>query len=82
MTSFKKIRLLCALKACRIISACTILKGARSECHLSSEGVSDLSREGLKPQASEVEAYLKKHPQELAERNTFGQVSGDRMRAG
>jgi hypothetical protein len=28
----------------------------------------------------EAEAYLKKYSQELAERNTFGQVSGDRMR--
>ena len=28
----------------------------------------------------EAEAYLKKYPQELAERNTFGKVSGDRMR--
>lgn len=28
----------------------------------------------------EAEAYLNKHPRELAERNTFGQVSGDRMR--
>jgi hypothetical protein len=31
---------------------------------------------------SEAEAYLKKHPQELAERNTFGQVLGDRMGSG
>ena len=31
---------------------------------------------------SEVEAYLKKHPQELAERNTFGQVLGDGMGPG
>jgi predicted transcriptional regulator len=29
---------------------------------------------------SEVEAYLNKNPQELAERDTFGQVSGDGMR--
>ena len=31
---------------------------------------------------SEAEAYLNKNPQELAERNTFGQVSGDGMRPG
>jgi len=29
---------------------------------------------------SEAEAYLNKNPQELAERDTFGQVSGDGMR--
>jgi hypothetical protein len=31
---------------------------------------------------SEAEAYLKKHPQELAERDTFGQVSSDGMGPG
>ena len=29
----------------------------------------------------EAEAYLNKYPQEMSERNTFGQVSGDRMRS-
>jgi hypothetical protein len=29
----------------------------------------------------EAEAYLNKYPQEMTERNTFGQVSGDRMRS-
>ena len=30
---------------------------------------------------SEAEAYLKKYPPEITERNVFGQVSGDRMRS-
>lgn len=62
MTDFKKFAitglrkfnltgLLHACIACRIMSVCRILRGARSESLLSSEGVLDLSRDGSRHQA-------------------------------